>query len=376
MAGALPTMAAEVRILSPRPGEVVHGVVEVQVEVAGAEIVRMEFLVNDRRVGEVVRPPWRLAVDLGGDNVEHDIAVVASSADGERWQAQVRTGRIPVHEEVTVTLQQVYLTATVGGRRILDLRREEVELSEDGRRQTIVTFARGEVPFTAVVLMDASLSMSGEKLAAARTGVHAFAAGMRPLDEARAVVFAEEIRAVTPFSTFPEVLRAALSDVGAGGGTALNDALRLALVPLERRQGRRVVVLLSDGVDSHSVLRMRQVLPALQRSRAQLYWFNLEASRARDGATVRSPWRTAAEHQEELRLLFEAVAVSGGRVIPAGSAGAITEGFAELLGELRDQYVLGYYPPARRGDGSFRRIQIRATRPGVQIRTAAGYVDL
>lgn len=376
MAGAPPAMAAEVRILSPRPGEVVHGVVEVQAEVAGAEIVRMEFLVNGRRAGELARPPWRLAVDLGGDNVEHDIAVVAFTTDGGRWHAQVRTGRIPVHEEVTVTLQQVYLTATVGGRRILDLRREEVELSEDGRRQAIVTFTRGEVPFTAVILVDASLSMSGEKLGAARAGVHAFAAGMRPLDEARAVVFADGIRAATPFSTFPEVLLAALAGVHAGGGTALNDALRVALAQLEPRQGRRVVVLLSDGVDSHSVLRMRQVLPALQRSRAQLYWFNLEASRARDGATLRSPWRTAVEHQEELRLLVEAVAFSGGRVIPAGSAEAITKGFAELLGELRDQYVLGYYPPARRGDGSFRRIEVRATRPGVQIRTAAGYVDL
>lgn len=376
LAWALPAAGAEVRILSPRPGEVVHGVVEVQAEVEGAEIVRMEFLVNGRRAGELARPPWRLAVDLGGDNVEHEIAVVASSADGGRWHARVRTGRIPVHEEVTVTLQQVYLTATVGGERIVDLRREELELSEDGRRQAIVTFARGEVPFTAVILVDASLSMGGDKFAAARAGVRAFAAGMRPLDEARAVVFADGIRAATPFSTFPEVLLAALAGVHAGGGTALNDALRVALAHLELRQGRRVVVLLSDGVDSHSVLRMRQVLPALRRSRAQLYWFNLEAARARDGATLRSPWRTAVEHQEELRLLVEAVGSSGGRVIPAGSPVAIREGFSELLRELEEQYVLGYYPRERRGDGSFRRIEVRSTRPGVEIRTAAGYVDL
>lgn len=376
LAGTLPALAAEVRILSPRPGEVVHGVVEVEVEVVGIQAVNVEVYVNGRRAGEMVRPPWRLHVDLGQDNVEHDVAVVVFSADGGRWHAQVRTGRIAVHDEVTVTLQQVYLTATSRGVRVLDLRREELELSEDGRRQPIVTFARGEVPFTAIVLVDSSLSMTGEKLAAARAGVQAFAAGMRPLDEARAVVFADGIRAVTPFSTFPEVLVAALAGVHAGGGTALNDALRLALVQLERRQGRRVVVLLSDGVDSHSVLHMRQVLPPLRRSQAQLYWFDLEASRARHGATVRSPWRTTAEHQEEVRLLAEAVAVSGGRVIPVGSPAAIAEGFAELLRELKEQYVLGYYPPARRGDGTFRRIEVRATRPGVEIRTAAGYVDL
>ncbi len=367
---------AELRIVSPRAGEVVHGVVPVEVEAGEAAVRRLEFYVDGRTAGELAAPPWTLRVDLGEDNVEHLIEVVARTAGGRRLEASVRTGRIAVHEEIEVTLQQVYVTATRRGERVLDLRAEELELEEDGRRQAIVTFARGEVPFTAVVLVDASLSMQGEKLAEARAGVRAFAAGMRPLDEARMVVFADRIRTATPFSTFPEVLVASLAGAGAGGGTALNDALRLAVAQLDARQGRRVVLLLSDGVDSHSVLGMAQVLPAVRRSRAQVYWLNLEAGRARDGATVRSPWRTAAEHQEESRLLVEAVIASGGRVVPAPSAAAITAGFADLLRELKEQYVLGYYPRERRRDGSFRRIEVRATRPGVETRTAPGYVDL
>lgn len=368
--------AAELRILSPQPGDVVHGVVPVQVDVGDVAVRRLEVYVNGRTAGELRSPPWTLLVDLGQDNVEHLIEVVARTAAGGRLEASVRTGRIAVHEEIEVTLQQIYLTATRRGEPVLDLTPAEVELWENGRRQGIVTFSSGAVPFTAVVLVDASLSMGGEKLAAARAGVRTFAAGMRPLDEARVVVFADSVRTATPFTTFPEVLLAGLESAGAGGGTALNDAVRVALAQLETRQGRRVVLLLSDGVDSHSVLSMGQVLPAVRRLRAQLYWLNLEAGRARDGVSVRSPWRTAAQHQEERRLLEEAVTISGGRVIPAPSAEAIGGGFADLLRELKEQYVLGYYPSQRRRDGSFRRIQVRTSRPGVELRTAAGWLDL
>jgi len=367
---------AELRILSPQPGAVVHGLVPVQVDVGDLPVRRLEVYVNGRTAGELGSPPWTLWVDLGQDNMEHLIEVVARTAGGGRLEASVRTGRIAVHEEVEVTLQQVYFTATSRGEPVLDLTPAEVELWEDGRRQGIVTFSCGAVPFTAVVLVDASLSMGGEKLAAARAGVRTFSAGMRPLDEARVVVFADSVRTATPFSTFPEVLLAGLEGAGAGGGTALNDALRLALAQLETRQGRRVVVLLSDGVDSHSVLSMGQVLPAVRRSRAQVYWLNLEAGRARDGVSVRSPWRTAAQHQEERRLLEEAVTSSGGRVIPASSTEALGGGLANLLRELKEQYVVGYYPSQRRHDGSFRRIQVRTSRPGVELRTATGWLDL
>lgn len=367
--------ASPLVILSPRAGEVVFGTTVVEVDTGGAPVERLEFYVDGRTAGVLTGPPWRLPVEVGEENVEHLIEVVGRTRGGERLEAAVRTGRIAVHEEVLVTLQQVFVSAARQGAPVRDLAAHEFLLEEDGRPQTIVTFGSGDVPFTAVVLVDASLSMAGDKLAAARAGVRALAGGMRPLDEAKLIVFADRVRAATAFTTFPEVLLTALGGAVAEGGTALNDALRLTLAELEVPKGRRVVVLLSDGVDSHSVLRMRQVMPAVARAQAQLYWLDLGGGPGREGVSLRSPWRTVAEHAEEQRLLREAVAISGGRVVPAPTPAAISEGFTSLLRELKEQYVLGYYPPPRRGDGRWRRIAVRCTRPGVELRSAAGWVD-
>jgi len=293
--------------------------------------------------------------------------------------AAVAVESLQISGEFAFSLQQLYISASAGGEPIADLRRDEFVIVDNGKRQELVTFARGDIPFTAVVLVDASQSMVGEKIVSAQRGVKDFADRMRPLDEAKLVIFSDYIRAVSPFTSFPEVLTAGLERVTAVGGTAINDVLYIALSRLEKRQGRRVVVLLSDAIDSHSALAMRHVLPSARRSQAIIYLIRThtseEAASAGEPPHASSPWRDSQSLQAEFRQLISLVDDSGGRVIDVGSPAAIETAFSDVISELRDHYVLGYYPNNQRGDGRWHKVRVKVSRPDVDLRTSSGYLD-
>jgi VWFA-related protein len=293
--------------------------------------------------------------------------------------AAVTTEPIQISGEFEFSLQQLYIAASTSGEPVADLRRDEFAIVDGGKPQELVTFARGDIPFTAVLLVDASQSMVGEKIVSAQRGVRDFAERMRPLDEAKLVIFSDHIRAVSPFTSFPEILTAGLDRVTAVGGTAINDVLYIALSRLEERQGRRVVVLLSDAIDAHSALGMRHVLPSARRSQAIIYLIRTHTSNegAHSGEPPRatSPWRDSQGHQGEFRQLLSLVNESGGRVIDVGSPTGIETAFSEVISELRDHYVLGYYPNNQRGDGRWHKVRVKVSRPDVDLRTSSGYLD-
>jgi Ca-activated chloride channel homolog len=294
---------------------------------------------------------------------------------GGRLPAQApedETVDIQVDAEIEVELVPLYVTATRGDAGVDTLRREDFTLLDDGEPQAIVTFERGDVPLTAVLLLDVSESMQGRQLAGALAGARAFVDAMQPLDQAMLLLFSDRVRRATPFTGFPEILRAGLQGVSATGGTAVNDHLFLALKLLEARRGRRVVVLLSDGLDSSSVLAMRNVLAAGRRSSALVYWLRLPLTAGRGFSTA---WSDAEEHRQELADLENAVERSGGQIVTLTRVDEALAAFERILSELRGQYVLGYYPTADRDEGSWHRVRVRVAQPGVELRYRDGYVD-
>ncbi len=376
LAAALPAAALAVDVLfeSPPPGEPVFGEVEVAAEVfAQAPIERVVLSVDGRVVGELARPPFRWRVDIGQSNREHRFEVFAEDTAGDSEWAVLVTPAIPIDLSVELALQQLYVTVTRGERRVLDLGPQDFAVFDDGERQRLVTFERGDVPLVALVLLDASDSMRGRRLAAAAAGAEAFIAGLEELDQAKLLLFSDHVVHSTPFTNFAEVLRAGLSGVEARGGTALNDHLYLALKLLDERQGRRVVILLSDGIDVASVLRMREVLRSARRSQALIYWLRLGG--VRGDREMFSSWRDDKAHREELELLEQAVVESGGRAVQLDRIEEAEDAFRRILAELREQYVLGFYPSTGRGDGSWHRIKVRLAGSGLKVRAREGYVD-
>jgi VWFA-related protein len=368
--GAEP-QAFQIRFLQPVATQGLFGPTDVVLAASGTNPVRLELYYNGARVGALHAPPWKFKVDTGTENIDRTFRAVAVSSAGEKSEVELVLPKLQVDEVLDLPLRQLYVTASRNGAPALDLGRADFRILDGGDKQSLVTFERGEAPLAALLLVDSSFSMKGEPLKAAIEGARTFASGMQPLDEAMLLLFSDRVVHASPFTSNATKLVAGLTGAEAGGGSAINDHLFVALQLLEERQGRRVVILLSDGVDVESLLPAAQVLDVGQRSQAMVYWIRIATEPYE--MRHRSPWRDLASHDEEMQRLADLVASSGGRRIDIPRFQDAPAAFAGILQELRQQYVLGYYPKRVKHDGAWREIELQSA--GVDLRTRSGYFD-
>lgn len=364
-----------VTMISPTPGQPVFGETELRADVRGSRIQRVEFYLDGLRVGVVENPPYRLLVDAGQENTEHNIEVVAYDAAGNTATASVRTGAIQSDMQVEVALRQLFVNVERNEQPVPNLQKEDFSLTDDGERHEIVTFARGDIPFTAVIAVDGSGSMSGDRLQTALDGARSFARSMKRLDECKLIVFTDRVLRETPFTSTPTILTLGLENLKAQGGTALNDTLYLALKRLQPRTGRKVVIVLSDGIDVDSVLSMERVQALARIDSVVVYWIQVQQGDYEIPAIFSSWWRDADQHQRELTLLRRTVNDSGGRILTVRDIKQVPQALARLLQELRDQYVIGYYPSKTRGSGAWHDLDVNVRSTGAKVRTQRGYVE-
>ena len=359
----------------------------VEVELARPhDIDRVEVWLDGVLVADLAKGEVQIEVDFGQENRPARLEVRAFSGRELRGSDERRFTPIQVHEKVDLELQQIYVTVTDRGRRVLDLERGAFRIFDEGKRQDIVTFAHGNVAFTAVLLLDVSGSMRGLQLEHARAGAAAFVGGMLPHDEVMLLAFADRIRLATGFESGPAGLLARLEPLEAGEGTAVLDHLYLSLVRLERRQGRRVVILLSDGGDLHSGVAPQDLAELGRLSQALVYWVRLDPPSIASGSaggsfamqTRRFPmtsWRSARDSEKVFKELQNLVERSGGRVVPVTQGSDIERAFSEILSELREQYALGYYADPRHDDGRWRDVRTEIKNKRYRVRARSGYVD-
>ncbi|MCH9648006.1 MAG: VWA domain-containing protein [Deltaproteobacteria bacterium] len=286
------------------------------------------------------------------------------------------TPAVHINDTVELKLRQVFATiVNVRGQRILGLVPKDFELRDNGRKQRIVTLASGDIPFSAVLLLDGSLSMRGSPMEAAIQGVRSFVEGMNPFDEARLLVFSDRLLAASPFTGSPDELLAEVPSQRVETGTSIHDHLFWSIRLLEGKLGRKVLVLLSDGQDVHSVLRMEVVAEALSHSEAQLYWVQILDAQglARSRARGLHSFLSAEEILQQRDLLRRAVQRSGGRVLEVRQPEEIPQALAEVLRELREQYAIGYYPEPGIEDGSWHRLDVKVQGLGRRVQVREGY---
>ena len=366
--------ALRVAIAYPQEGDNSYGEFELAATVeAGEPIKAVEFYVDGELKGVVKHPPYKVKVDVGWENQDHHYRVVVISASGLTAEARRTTRAVAVDENVTIQLRQLYVTVGSGDRG-LDLDRGDFEIFDEGQRQETITFERGDVPITAVVLLDTSESMKGTLLDKAIEGARVFIHGLKGLDQGMIVLFSDRLLAATPFSSEAPELSNALTGAAAEGGSAINDHLYLALKRLDAQPGRPVVVLLSDGIDVHSALPMKEVVWKATRSQALIYWIQLLGEGKSGGDTLSTAWRSGDQQKAEMAQLNEAVEQSGGEILPIARPEELTSAFANILVELRAQYVLGYYPSNAVGDGSWHKVRV-AVKGTQRVRHRGGYVD-
>jgi Ca-activated chloride channel homolog len=270
--------------------------------------------------------------------------------------------------KVDVKLVNVFVTVTdAHGAPVAGLNKDNFELEEDGTPQKISVFDReSALPLSIVLGVDTSLSTRKDlplELASARKFVHAI---LRPVDGISLYTFSETVNQETPFTSDAKTIDRAIDRIRMGAATALYDALYLGSRALERRQGRKVMVVITDGGDTVSTTTYKEAIRAAQEAEAILYSIiivPIEASAGRD---------TGGEH-----ALIQLSEDTGGRYYYASSISQLDEAFHRISDELRTQYLLAYYPSQHLSNSDFRRIEVKVTgTPGnsdYSVRHRTGY---
>lgn len=367
----------DIKVVSPPGGAPAFGEVDLAVKVKGpVPLQHVDYYVDGQRAGRVTSPPWKLRFDLGQSNVGHLIRAVGVDVLGGNGEAQVRTATIASDMSFDVRLQQLFVSVTSSGQAVQGLRQGDFEIvNDEGDREAITTFGGGDLPISAVLLLDSSESMKGAPLKAALAGVQAFVDRTRADDETMVAFFSDRLISATTFIKDDAALKRALGEVEAAGGSAVNDHLYYALNRLVPRLGRRVVVVLSDGLDVSSFLDMEQVLERARRSQAMVYWLRLEDAEGGKGAPKYiTSWRNATDNQRQYQTLEQLVTESGGRILKIRQVEQIDDSFRQVIDELRQQYVIGFQPHDARGTGHWRPLKVKV-RGEFAVRTRAGFVD-
>jgi Ca-activated chloride channel family protein len=264
---------------------------------------------------------------------------------------------------VNTNLVVLNVTATnTAGEFVHGLKRADFTVFEDGREQQITNFSEEETPFAVALLLDVSGSMEG-RVSLARSAAIRFLDGLRADDVAAVYSFQSKIEQIQEFSGSRDLSPRAFG-LRAKGMTALRDAIVLAANDLTKRpEKRRAIVVLSDGADTFSGQSEEKALTAALAANATIY-------------TVYMAFPTPGSSLPEAAAagaLKNFASKSGGRYISSAGGKELREAFAEIVGELSNQYTVGYRPSNSAQDGRWRTIEVKIAQPNVSMRTRRGY---
>src|SRR4051812_26106207 len=250
--------------------------------------------------------------------------------------------------------------AIVGG-----LSKDDFQVFEDGRPQKIAVFERqSELPLNLTLAIDTSGSTFKDLALEQSASKHFIHALLRQQDQMSLIQFATDVRQLVPFTNKASQLEHGLNSLRVGDATALYDAIYLGSEGLMKKQGRKVLVLVSDGGDTAKSTTYPEALEEALRSEVMIYSIidvPIEASAGRD---------IGGEH-----ALITLSEQTGGKSFYA-SDGGLEKAFERVSDDLRTQYLLGYYPHEQDRDRNFHRVTVkvpRAATDSFNIRYKSGY---
>lgn len=251
--------------------------------------------------------------------------------------------------KVDVRLVNVFVTVTdANGAPVGSLTKDDFQIFEDDNPENIAVFSReSEMPLSIVLQVDASLSTRKDlklELAAARDFVHAI---LRPVDAVSLYQFSEIVDELTGFTNNLKRIDQGIDQVRVGAATAMYDALYLGARALLDRQGRKVIVIITDGGDTVSKIDYPEALRSALEAEAIVYPIIVVPIASDAGRDV------GGEH-----ALIQLAHDTGGKFYYADSLPRVRHAFQKISEELRTQYLVAYYPQRKIADSDYRRIRI------------------
>ena len=330
-------------------------------------------------------------------------------------------------EPIRLKSDLVMLTVSVqdrGGNVVQSLKAEDFVIYEDGRKQKIEHFASTEDPFTLMLLLDVSGSTRAD-IELIKGAARNFLAELRPNDRVGVIMFSGDVELIADFKDSRKRVEAAIDSLrptrGDDGfqysertGTSFYDALLLAVEesPMKDIDGRKAIICMSDGVDSTSRAKYKDIARLVEKSEASVYLLELNTEEVTLAGLLREendpgyinfsqsqvnryydefepdsferhkprkliPVETRKKINRGLyeiarRETREMAERTGGRHYPVRSLQDLTTVYKRIADDLRSQYSIGYYPSNDAHDGRWRKIRVDVRRGGT-VRTRPGY---
>lgn len=366
-----------IRFVSPPAGRPVSGETKVVLRASvpeGAHLVRIEVFIDSQRVAVLDKPPYEFLWNAGEEFLPHTLTARAADDAGRTAETTLQTPPLHVGQRESVSLVNLYLNVYDDrGKAITDLEAGEFKVFEEGQIQKVTTFTAARQPLSVALVMDASNSMgTGNRMEIARKAAADFVKRMAGGDRALVVKFDDSVREVQPLTDDRKKLTQAVESLAPSGGTALYDALFQVSRKLGSLEGRKALVLLSDGRDQAfeenapgSLHTFEETVDAAVRSEAVVYAIGL-------GARLENEPDLA--QRTSLRRILETFAdKTGGRFYNPERAGQLEGVYQQISEDLGRQYSLAYSPSNQARDGHWRAIRVEVTRPGSRVVTRPGY---
>ena len=325
----------------------------------GTNLRTVELYAGDRKLHVWERPPY--ALDLPTARLAGVEFIRASVVDETGYEASdlLFLDGARYVEQLEVNLIELPVSVVdKGGAPVPNLEAKNFVIVENGKPQKVSDFNfAANLPLSLGVLLDHSTSMEPRIEGAKTAATQFFRRVMKPKDRAFISSFASEAsKGVAPFVSEVATLEGQVAAIGKpAGGTALYDAIVTGLYRFRNIQGRKALIVITDGEDTMSRLSYDEMLAYARASRVPLYFIGV-------GFTI---------GPSKLKALAEE---TGGLAFFVRNVSQLDETYARLEMDLRSQYLLGYYTESLKNDQAYRTIEVKVDKADAKVRTIRGFV--
>ena len=277
-------------------------------------------------------------------------SLVLARQDQPIFKSNVRT--VPIYATVIDS----------SGRLVPDLEQSDFSILDNGKPADVSLFSNDSQPFSAVVMLDTSASMTAN-LKLLNRAAEQFLLRLLPVDRAQVGAFNDKIQLSGTFTNDRDELIGALNDLYFGNPTRLNDGIAAGLDALQGIDGRRVVLVFTDGEDTSSRIGFKTVLERARDEEVMVYSIGLESEYFNGMRVVKS------RPSRDLRKISDE---TGGGYFELLKTADLAPTFTRVAQELRSQYLIGFAPTAL--DGKVHKLEVKVAKPGMTVRARKSYL--
>ena len=271
-------------------------------------------------------------------------------------------GQGAVFKSGTEIVSLFVTVADAQGRLVPDLTKDDFEILDNDKIQSIIYFENVIQPISVVVMLDTSGSMTGS-IALLKEAAEQFLLRLLPADQGRVGAFNDKIQISAKFTKNRDELIGDVKELDFGNGTKLWDAALASLEALNGIEGRRVVLVFTDGDDTESRARLGTVIDRARVDDAMVYAIGLESNFFNGQRMVRS------QPDSGLRKIADE---TGGGYFELKKTADLAPTFTRVAQELHAQYVMGFTPTQL--DGKVHKLSVRIKKPGMTARARRSYL--